>query len=58
MISPKQLAERAGVSPQYIRQLCREGKLRASKPGGRDWVIGSDDAERWLKARQKGQKKR
>ena len=51
MVTPKELAEKAGVTPQYITQLCRAGKLKASKPG-RDWFIPDEEAERWLRDRQ------
>lgn len=27
-----------GASPEYVRRLCREGRLRARKPG-REWLI-------------------
>jgi excisionase family DNA binding protein len=36
------------VSKEYIRRLCASGKLVATKPG-RDWLIPSWAAERWLK---------
>lgn len=35
------------VTPQYIRRLCRQGKIKASKPG-RDWVIEDEEARRWI----------
>ena len=47
----RELAERAGVTPAYIRQLLIEGKLRGYKRG-RDWFITTRQAERWLKERQ------
>lgn len=57
MVTPKQLAQRAGVTQQYITQLCREGKLGATKPG-RDWFIPDDEAERWLSEREEKQARR
>jgi excisionase family DNA binding protein len=50
-ITPKELAERANVSDSYIQRLCRQGRIKASKPGGRDWLIPDEEAERWLRER-------
>ena len=56
-VTPEQLAERVGVSASYISRLCRQGRIKASKPGGRDWLIPDDEAERWLREREKKRKK-
>jgi excisionase family DNA binding protein len=50
-VTPGWLAKQAGVSREYIARLCRDGVLRCTKPGGRDWLIDHDSAERWLKGR-------
>ena len=51
-LTPKELAGRANVSDSYIQRLCRQGRIKATKPGGRDWLIPDDEAERWLKERE------
>ena len=48
MITTRELAEKAGVSQAYIRRLCVEGVLEATRPG-RDWLIPEEEAERWLR---------
>jgi len=55
-MTTRQLAERAGVTQAYIRQLCIRVVIKAEKPG-RDWLIPDDEAERWLKERQEKRKK-
>ena len=52
----RELAKKAGVSQEYIRRLCAEGLIKADKPG-RDWLIPNDEAERWLREREKKRKK-
>jgi excisionase family DNA binding protein len=52
-ITPKQLAEKTSVDVSYIQRLCREGRINASKPGGRDWLIPEEEAERWLREHQR-----
>ena len=38
-----------GVSEEWIRRACREGRIKgAAKPGGRDWFVPEDEAERWI----------
>lgn len=54
MITTRELAERAGVSQEYIRRLCAQGMLKAFKPG-RDWFIHEEEADKFLRGRQKGQ---
>lgn len=44
------LAAAAGVSKQYIAQLCREGKLAAVKVGP-VWLIGREVGATWLERR-------
>lgn len=36
-----------GVTPQYVRRLCRQGRIKASRPG-RDWIIEDKEAHRWI----------
>lgn len=47
-----ELAERAGVSQAYVRQLILAGEIRARKVG-RDWIISNTEAQRWLENRGK-----
>jgi len=54
MITTRVLAEKAGVSQEYIRLLCAQGILKAMKPG-RDWLIPEEEAERWLREREEKQ---
>jgi len=43
------LAEKAGVYPSRIRQLCISGRFPgATKVGKKSWLIPDDDAQRWL----------
>jgi excisionase family DNA binding protein len=49
----KQLAEAAGVSTAYLRQLLLAGTLKGQKVG-RDWLIFDRDAQRWLASRKTG----
>lgn len=56
-ITPTQLADKAGVDVSYVQRLCRQGKINASKPGGRDWLIPDGEAERWLKGRRRKDKR-
>ena len=51
-MTTRQLAERAGVTQAYIRQLCIRGVIKAEKPG-RDWLIPDEEAEHWLSRREK-----
>jgi excisionase family DNA binding protein len=36
------------MSNSYVRRLCREGRIQATKLG-RDWIIEDEEAQRWLK---------
>lgn len=36
------------MSAEYIRRLCRQGRIRANKPS-RDWVIEDSEAQEWIK---------
>jgi excisionase family DNA binding protein len=51
-ITPRWLAKQTGVSRSYIERLCRDGVLHCTKPGGRDWRIDDESAERWLAERE------
>ena len=50
-LTTKELAELAGTSQTYIRQIILGGKLKAEKRG-RDWFILAEDAQRWLDSRK------
>jgi len=47
----KQLAQTAGVSPAYLRQLLLAGTLKGRKIG-RDWLIPDYEAQKWLNNRR------
>jgi excisionase family DNA binding protein len=51
VITTRELAKRAGVSQAYIRRLCAQGILKATKPG-RDWLIPDEEVEGWLRERK------
>ena len=38
-MSVEMAAERLGVTPRYIRRLCKEGRVRGAKRLGHSWVI-------------------
>lgn len=48
----KELAEAAGTSEQYIRQILAEGKIPGAYKFGYTWVIPRLAAERWLESRE------
>lgn len=50
-----------GYKTPYTRRLCQDGVLRATKPGGRDWLIPRTEIERFQAtqaARKRGPKPR
>ncbi|MCP4540116.1 MAG: helix-turn-helix domain-containing protein [Chloroflexi bacterium] len=47
----KDLAAVTGMDRSYIRRLIMMGRMEASKPGGRDWLVDDDEARRWLESR-------
>lgn len=47
----KELAEAAGVSDRYVRQLVTDGKLAGQKVG-RDWIIPAEEGRAWLQERR------
>lgn len=38
-LSVEMAADRLGVTPRYIRRLCKEGRVRGAKRLGHSWVI-------------------
>lgn len=38
----KELAEQWGVTPKYLRALCREGKIEGAYKNGNIWMIPTD----------------
>lgn len=38
----KDLAEQWGVTPKYLRSLCREGKIEGAYKNGHIWMIPTD----------------
>jgi excisionase family DNA binding protein len=43
-LTTKQFAQRVGLKPNTVALLCRNGTIKAKKPG-RDWLIGADQVE-------------
>jgi len=46
-MTTSEVADRAGVTYQYVCELCQQGKLQAVKMG-RDWLIFRDSALEWI----------
>jgi hypothetical protein len=38
-ITPEEAGIRAGVTPDYIRKLCTQGRIEGAKKWGRSWMI-------------------
>ncbi len=51
LMTVTELARKAKVSEQYIRQVLREGKIAGAHKLGDTWVIPRPAAERWLAQR-------
>ena len=47
----KQAAERAGITPDTLRQAIKDKRLTATKPG-RDWLIDTEEIERYMRVRK------
>lgn len=45
--STREVAERLGQPVSYVRALCRQGKIRASRDG-KEWLIRPEAIEDWL----------
>jgi excisionase family DNA binding protein len=45
-------AQRFGLSPQYLRDIARSGRLKAQKIG-RDWLTTPADVEAYIRSRSK-----
>lgn len=44
LLTAKEVAKRWGVTPQWVRFICSDGRLKAERVG-RDWVIDEADVE-------------
>lgn len=53
MGSVKKAAEVFGVSPSYLRRLCRAGKIRYVN-AGRGWLVNLDSLARYFEAGDPG----
>jgi len=53
-LSTSEAALLAGVNVSYIRRLVSNGTIRASKLGGRYWMIERADLVRWMAERKDG----
>jgi hypothetical protein len=38
-ITTTEAAEKFGLSPRYIRRLCKEGAVKGAQQFGRDWMV-------------------
>ena len=52
VMTVREVAEAAGVGERYIRQLCADGRLVASKIAGA-WLILEHSAYAWLQSERK-----
>jgi excisionase family DNA binding protein len=55
LFSTKEAARRLGLSPDHVRRLLEQGKLKGKKLG-RDWVVLSLDYKRKRKPKQRRNK--
>ncbi len=51
LMTVREMARKAKVSEQYIRQVLREGRIGGAHKLGDTWVIPRPAAERWLEQR-------
>jgi excisionase family DNA binding protein len=50
-VSVKEAAELSGYSPQYVRRIMRQGKVKAGKMGGiQEWLIDEQSLREYVKA--------
>lgn len=56
LLSTKDVADLAGITPWWVRQLIAKGELRAidfsSGPGRPQWRIDPEDLDAWMKSRE------
>ena len=52
LITISEAARRFGLSPQYLRDIARSGRLKARKLG-RDWLTTPVDVEIYIQSRSK-----
>ena len=48
--SCKDVAEMTGFSLRSVWKWCRSGKLKASRPGGRDYLIKAEDFQAFMES--------
>jgi len=53
MLSVNEVAIKLNLTPQQVRNLCRDGKLKSDKLG-RTWIISSKDVESFLSSTSYG----
>lgn len=58
MKSPSELAERTGLTAQYINKLIRQGVIKAERIGKKGWAISEEEAERFIQCRQEQEQQR
>lgn len=48
--SCSEIAQITGVKAATVRRWCKTGKLKASRPGGRVYIVEKSDLEAFLKS--------
>ena len=46
-----EIAKMTGISPEVVRKWCRNGELKAYKPGGKDMLIKKSDFEAFMESK-------
>ena len=49
-LSCKDIAKMTGYSIYAVWEWCRSGKLKASRPGGRDYLIKAEDFQAFMES--------
>lgn len=50
LLTIKDVVEITGMTPQYLRQLARQGRIPAVRIGGRKWYLPKADFVEWLRS--------
>lgn len=48
-----EIAKMTGISTEVVRKWCRDGKLKAAKPGGKDYLIKASDFNEFMESSAK-----
>lgn len=49
-LSCAEIAEMTGVTIKTVWNWCRTGKLKAARPGGRDYIVKHEDFEAFMES--------